>query len=307
MQGQISVIIPVYNAAPFLEQAVSSALDQRETGEVILVEDNSEDNSYAVCLRLSQLHSSVRLYRHADEGNHGAGASRNLGLAKAGLEFVSFLDADDYYLNNRFASCLPVFEKYPDTDGVFGAMAVTFTSAEAKRRFLQYGSEPELITMHREVAPERLFQTLLEAQSGFFHFATLVIRRKSLLRKGITFDENMEIAQDVDFVYQLAGQCRLRPYDLKRPSMIRRFHENNRVYDHAKEVFYRTYLYRKWFGRIIPNRYPPPVNRMLLRYHIDHLPAIRRWRQPMLLRIFLKTIAIVFLCLRRPVLIGKLI
>jgi len=51
---EVSVVIPVYNAAKFLTQTVLSALEQSETSEVILIEDGSTDNSLQVCIKLAE-------------------------------------------------------------------------------------------------------------------------------------------------------------------------------------------------------------------------------------------------------------
>lgn len=75
---KVSVVIPVYNAAPFVRDAVESALAQPETGEVILVEDGSLDDSLTVCRALAAENDRVKLYRHPNGENCGAGASRFL-------------------------------------------------------------------------------------------------------------------------------------------------------------------------------------------------------------------------------------
>ena len=98
----ISVIIPVYNASAFLKKAVESAIQFEEVKEIILVEDGSTDHSLEVCEILENEFGAVKLFQHPDKGNHGAGATRNLGLEKATGDFIAFLDADDYYLPNRF-------------------------------------------------------------------------------------------------------------------------------------------------------------------------------------------------------------
>ena len=77
---QISVIIPVYNAEDFVTLAVESALAQPETGEVILIEDGSPDNSLTICQELEEKYNKVRLLRHPHGRNKGAAASRNLGM-----------------------------------------------------------------------------------------------------------------------------------------------------------------------------------------------------------------------------------
>src|SRR5689334_20372935 len=118
MKFDVSVVIPVYNAAGFIRTAVESALMQSEVKEVILVEDASPDGSLAECEKLVAEYSLLRLYRHPEGANKGAGASRNLGMEKASHEYISFLDADDYFLPDRFKETFSVFQKNPDADGV---------------------------------------------------------------------------------------------------------------------------------------------------------------------------------------------
>src|SRR5664280_3837710 len=115
---QVSVVIPVYNAAKYVRQAVESALIQPEVAEIILVEDSSPDDSWEECQQIVAEHSTVHLYRHPGGRNCGAGATRNLAIRKSTCEFIAFLDADDYYLPNRFLVAKGLFEADPDLDGV---------------------------------------------------------------------------------------------------------------------------------------------------------------------------------------------
>ena len=80
---EVSVIVPVYNAEEWLTEAVSSIVNQEYVHEVILAEDGSSDNSLAVCMALAENNPKVKLVRHPDGKNHGAGASRNLGVLNA--------------------------------------------------------------------------------------------------------------------------------------------------------------------------------------------------------------------------------
>ena len=117
--------MPVYNAGAFLEKAVNSALSLEEVEEILLIEDGSTDDSLELCKKLSSENSKIKLYQHSDKGNHGAGASRNLGLENASQEFIAFLDADDYYLPNRFDAEKEHF-KNQKIEGVFGAIGKEF-------------------------------------------------------------------------------------------------------------------------------------------------------------------------------------
>src|SRR5690349_14845174 len=96
-EEKVSVIIPVYNAAKFLRQAVESAVHLPEVAEIVLVEDRSPDNALQICGELVREFSKVKMYQHPNNENRGAGASRNLGIEKSTFPYVAFLDADDRY------------------------------------------------------------------------------------------------------------------------------------------------------------------------------------------------------------------
>lgn len=131
VEFNVSVIIPVYNAGNYLEKAVDSALLQPETAEVILVEDASTDNSLKICYDLERKYEKVILFRHSDGGNHGPGASRNLGILHASYKYIAFLDADDFYLPKRFRKDKEILLNNSDIDGVHNALGIYFyTSRE---------------------------------------------------------------------------------------------------------------------------------------------------------------------------------
>ena len=70
MTFQVSVIIPVYNAERFVRTAVESANSLSETGEIILVEDGSTDNSIYECQLLKKEYTKVKWVQHPDKNNH---------------------------------------------------------------------------------------------------------------------------------------------------------------------------------------------------------------------------------------------
>src|SRR5687768_1176577 len=99
---KVSVIIPVYNAEKYLRGAVESAVNLEDVGEILLIEDKSPDNALQLCHQLAKEFDKVRVFTHPHGENKGAGASRNLGIEKSTLDYIAFLDADDWYLPNRF-------------------------------------------------------------------------------------------------------------------------------------------------------------------------------------------------------------
>ena len=92
----LSIIIPVYNAAPLLDRCLDSIFSQttQYTYEVILVDDGSTDNSIEIIK--SRKEKKITLYQ---QKNSGSSVARNKGIELARGEFIAFLDADDYWLN----------------------------------------------------------------------------------------------------------------------------------------------------------------------------------------------------------------
>ena len=229
----ISVIIPVYNAIAFLEKAVESASQFDEVKEIILVEDRSTDNSLILCEKIAAVNPKIKLYQHPDFGNHGAGASRNLGLSKATQEFVAFLDADDYYLPNRFSAEHEIFEN-EKIEGVFGALGTEFLTEKGKVEFeKKFKTTNNLTTVNYAAEGKEIFNGLLgltkKTFGTFFHLNTLTIRRDSLNQKNLSFNENLRVHQDQDFIVKLAYLCHLKSGIIDEAIAIRGVHDDNRI------------------------------------------------------------------------------
>ncbi|MGD2175705.1 MAG: glycosyltransferase family 2 protein, partial [Candidatus Brocadiaceae bacterium] len=87
----VSVVVPVYNAQDYVEEAVRSAVRLPRVREVIVVEDGSTDHSLRVCRTLAAESEKVLLLRHPDGANRGPSASRNLGIGRASGTYVACL------------------------------------------------------------------------------------------------------------------------------------------------------------------------------------------------------------------------
>lgn len=103
----ITIIIPVYNAEKYLRKCLDSVIAQTFTSwECILVNDGSSDNSGFICDEYASHNPKIRVI-HKENG--GVSSARNLGLTKTQSEWVTFLDADDYYTPDtlfNYTSCL---------------------------------------------------------------------------------------------------------------------------------------------------------------------------------------------------------
>lgn len=233
---QISVIIPVYNAELYIRKAVESALNQAETGEVILVEDGSPDNSLQVCQTLAQEYPKVKLYQHPENRNHGAARSRNLGIEKSTLEYIAFLDADDFYLPERFAVAKRIFDNNPTIDGVYEAAGVYLENNLARKQWYEHGlDENHLATIRSRILPKDLFSSIILVKDGDFSIVALTIRRRILEQAGL-FDVKLRIGQDTVFRWKLAAVGNLAPGQLDKPVVKYRIHGENRVSGAKRDI-----------------------------------------------------------------------
>ncbi|MGA9519640.1 MAG: glycosyltransferase [Trichococcus sp.] len=106
MKPRVSIIVPVYNAAPYLNQCVSSLTEQTlKEIEIILINDGSTDDSLAVCVGLAATDDRIRLI---DKPNGGVSEARNDGLRAATGDYVGFVDPDDWVDTEMYERMLSV-------------------------------------------------------------------------------------------------------------------------------------------------------------------------------------------------------
>ncbi|MDP9958422.1 glycosyltransferase family 2 protein [Chryseobacterium lathyri] len=229
---KISVIVPVYNAEKYITQAVMSALQFEEVYEIILIEDRSPDSALQICQELADKYDKVKLYQHPDKGNHGAGASRNLGLEKATGDFIAFLDADDHYLPNRFDAEKEIF-KDVKIEGVFGAIGVEYLTEKGRKEFQDKFKNISLTTVNFPAEGEEVLKGLLGLTSRvfgtFFHLNALTLRKSSLVKNNLRFNENLRVHQDSDFITKLAYHCYLKSGIIDKAVAVRGVHDDNRI------------------------------------------------------------------------------
>lgn len=109
----ISIIVPVYNAAHYLDKCISSLMEQTHQNlEIILINDGSTDNSLEICRKYADMDSRIQVLTQA---NKGPSAARNAGLDAAKGEFVGFVDSDDYITPHMMETLLAAVLQY-DTD-----------------------------------------------------------------------------------------------------------------------------------------------------------------------------------------------
>lgn len=184
MQTRYSVIVPVYNLEKEIGRCIDSILSQLCTDfELILVDDGSVDNSFAVCSSFAKRDSRVKLFR---QENKGVSAARNTGIIQAEGEFVAFVDGDDYVSPNY----LDVLDR-SDADLVITGFR---TENEYGNELLRTTYSP----IRYSVSSKKLLREQFE--NHFFNNVYCKRFRRSILQKEkLLFDLDLSLGEDTCF------------------------------------------------------------------------------------------------------------
>lgn len=109
MNKLVSIIVPVYNVAAYLNECLDSLIYQTyQNIEIILVDDGSTDNSYEICKEYANLDNRIHLIKKV---NGGAASARNLALDNISGDYICFVDSDDYVELNYVQRLVEELEK----------------------------------------------------------------------------------------------------------------------------------------------------------------------------------------------------
>lgn len=117
-----SVIIPLYNKAPYVEKAIRSVLNQTlQDFELIVIDDGSTDNSFEVVQQLfSSLTPPSGGWGAYTQQNQGVSTTRNKGVSLAKYDYIAFLDADDWWAPTYLEEMKKLIEEFPQA-GIYGS------------------------------------------------------------------------------------------------------------------------------------------------------------------------------------------
>jgi glycosyltransferase involved in cell wall biosynthesis len=183
----VSVVIPTFNCADFLVEAVRSVLDQTyQDFEILVVDDASTDNTKSVLLAFGPRVRYIRQERA------GPSVARNLAILQSQGELIAFLDADDLWRPTKLDRQLEYLNHHPETILVY----TDFTRGPSP------GSNNESrLQAFKPRDPTDPFHALLD--ENFVATPTVVVRREALARSGL-FDPTLKGSEDLDLWLRLA-------------------------------------------------------------------------------------------------------
>jgi len=186
----VSAIVPAYNAASFLHEALESVLAQTlPVAECLVVNDGSSDGTSAVA---QEYGDSVRLI---EQENRGVSAARNRGAAEARGELLAFLDADDRWLPERIERGVLALEARPDTEAVVCATRVV------DRDLRPVG----VIRQH----PDLSSRDMLLCRASVVSASSNLLIRSSVFATLGGFDERLSTSADWALTFRLVERGRL--------------------------------------------------------------------------------------------------
>ncbi len=180
---KVSLIMPNYNYAQYLEAALTSVVNQTYTNfELILIDDASTDSSLEVIEPFLAKHSFIHLICH--KKNQGMFKSCQEGLEKAQGQYVTFTSSDDLLLPSFLEKKVTVLDRYPDV-GLCFSRASYFNSDEPVKLYT-----PILQTTYPEMKLSRKALIHQMKQYRMWIPGNTVLSRKSLFKKYGGFDSN---------------------------------------------------------------------------------------------------------------------
>jgi succinoglycan biosynthesis protein ExoU len=189
----VDVIIAVWNGSATVETAVRSALSEPEVNRVIVVDDRSTDGTPRVMRSLAdQLGDRIRFERM--ESNSGPAAARNRGLALSEAEWVSILDADDYFQPGRIRILLDASDGADFVaDDHIQVMQENDVQPSAARNFLLGIESPVTLDLETFVAGNISQKGRLRKEFGFLK---PIMRRSFMERHQLRYEEALRLGED---------------------------------------------------------------------------------------------------------------
>lgn len=189
----ISIIVPVYNVAAYLDRCIRSLVEQTyENLEILLVDDGSPDESGAICDRWAEKDSRIRVI-HKENG--GAGMARNVALDAARGELIGFVDSDDYIAPRMYEHLFRLLWEGVDIAECCGG------AAEDDDFPFPEGGEPQMLEVSsREAMACHLADTM------FTQLIWNKLYRRSVIGD-IRFPEG-NLIDDEFFTYKVIGNAR---------------------------------------------------------------------------------------------------
>ena len=189
---KVSVIIPTYNRAQMVCQAIDSVLDQAfDNCEIVVVDDGSTDETEEI---LHRRYGDRITYLYQD--NQGRASARNRGVRVSSGEYLQFLDSDDWLLPHALEIQANFLDRHPEVDVIYGDGYYCNQNGEPIQR----------ISEERPPTPEEGLLAIMILHNIVVATHSAMVRRRALEELDHSgFDEHLRGTEDADFWLRLAA------------------------------------------------------------------------------------------------------
>jgi hypothetical protein len=235
--GLVSVMMPAYNAAAYIEEAIQSVVAQTYPDwELLVVNDGSTDETAAVARRFHDPR-----VRHFDKENGGESSARNLALDHSRGEFIAFLDADDAYEPQHLEGAVGYLRAHQEreavyTDGVhIDERGNQLVSLQSRRRGPFEG---------------RVFEEVVKASDVFGPPGCVVLRHGLVASHRLRYDTRIVIGPDWDFFIRYSNHAPFGYLDVR--TYRYRVHRTNITaqIDHSRRAAFLALCREKAVGMV---------------------------------------------------------
>ncbi|BAY21843.1 glycosyl transferase, group 2 family protein [Calothrix sp. NIES-2100] len=182
---KLSIIIPTFNRARLLAEAVESILIQfPPVYEIVIADDASNDETQFLCAKWQQIESPTRLIVARNEKNLGAQVSRNRGIVRSTGDYIFFMDSDDVLAENAIFPLLSKLEEDINLDYVYGQVVIVDSKLQPINNLNPIGSN---------------FSGIPKDIAGYHWHTMGAIYRRSYLQKVGFWNEELTGSQDWEF------------------------------------------------------------------------------------------------------------
>lgn len=189
--AKVSVIIPAFNAAETLAEAVASAVNgSYQHLEILIVDDCSTDDTSKVAAKLVEVDPRIQLF--VNPQNYGVSKSRNLMIDRATGEYVAFLDSDDTWEPNKLEFCLQMLAENPEVKAV----------AHALRYLDKSGNKLSYIATY-PTTKAQMQAIKVTGESPWVFPSSVVVYRTILVKEG-GFAEDWQVGEDTELFTKIA-------------------------------------------------------------------------------------------------------
>lgn len=257
----LSIIVPVHNGAPYLNQCFDSLFSQSvPIDEIIIVNDHSTDETNKICQEYIKTNKQVVYY---ESMKSGVSAARNYGIEHATGDIIGFCDVDDIETIEMCKTVKNFFRNHPDTKILITGYEKQFNDVEGSNTKIYRYRTSQFWPMNKALKHTIFDENVLGSVCNKFF--------KSELIRNIKFDEKLVFCEDMDFALRAISRCKNQDIYVTNKITYQYIINKNSVTNNENALFEQStgeLRYNIAFLKMAERDYIPPNIKKYLYYKV---------------------------------------